>query len=215
MIRKYLKLKIILLIQFFLFVLIFSSCMLWGDIETMREKASQGIDIEIHNIRWETDGNGFIQFSTNDPNYYNWSWWQFYENINNISTFDIELKKISGSNSGYGFVFGASNSNNNQFYYLSILIDGYYGIYKKNNDVWTTIKSYEKSDKLFTGYNVINNLKVIKNVATYTVSINGSEVLQFIDTEINGNRFGYLVEIGSENEESFPNTPVDVRFRQK
>jgi hypothetical protein len=56
---------------------------------------------------------------------------------------------------------------------------------------------------------------VVKNETTFTVYFNGNQVDQFMDTEISGDRLGYWVEIGSEKDESFSNTPVDVRFRQK
>ncbi len=46
-----------------------------------------------------------------------------------------------------------------------------------------------------------------------TVSLNGTEVLSTVYTPIGGTRVGGRVSIGEEADESFPNTPVDVRLR--
>jgi hypothetical protein len=165
---------------------------------------------------WKSDGNGFIQFFSNDPQKYDWANWNFFVNINDQNTYEIECKKMSGAGSyGYGMLFGASDDDLYKYYYLAIFIDGTYIIDKNNGDVVTEIKPLEKSDKLHTGYNVTNVLKVVKNGAEYTVYLNGSQEYQFTDTEISGNRIGYRVRIGPENDESFPDTPVDVRFRQR
>ncbi len=163
-----------------------------------------------------SDGNGLIQYSTNDPKNYALAWWHFFNNINDQDIYEIECKKMSGASGyGYGMLFGASDDDNYKYYYLAISIDGTYSIDKNIGNVLTEIKAPEKSDKLKTGYNVINILKVVKSGAEYTVYLNGSQEYQFTDTEISGNRVGYRVRIGSGYDESFPDTPVDVRFRQR
>jgi len=164
---------------------------------------------------WE-DKDMFTWFSTNDPREYDRAWWNFYENINDRNIYEIECKRMSGDrNSGYGMVFGASNTDNREYYLLEITTQGNYWIGKYSNEKFTTIKAWTGSEKLSTGYNTINTLKVLKNGTNFTVYLNGSQVFQFTDTEINGDRLGYRAGIGSEKDESFPNTPVDVRFRQK
>ena len=65
-----------------------------------------------------------------------------------------------------------------------------------------------------TGYNVVNKLKVTRLGPEFTVFLNGSQVYQFIDWEISGDRLGYVVDVGDQNQEAFPEKPVDVRFRQ-
>ena len=172
----------------------------------------------VSTIWWESDGNGFLKFSSNDPQKYDYASWKFYGNINDTDTYEIECKKLSGAGGyWYGMLFGASDDDAYKYYYLAISIDGSYSISKSINNVddFTDIKAPEKSDKLLTGYNVTNILKVVKNGGEYTVYLNGSQEYQFTDTEISGNKIGYRVRIGSGSEESFPNTPVDVRFRQR
>jgi len=170
-------------------------------------------DDGVSTIKWESDGNGFIQFSTNDPKY-NFIYWILYNNIIESNIYEIECKKMSGaSNWGYGMIFGASDIH--KYYDLGITTQGYYIIGKEVNGKYTKIRDWTKSEKLNTGYNTINTLKVVKNGTTFTVYLNGSQADQFTDTEINGDRLGYWVDVGLEKDESFPNTPVDVRFRQK
>ena len=173
-------------------------------------------NVNASTIIQELDQNEFVRFSTNDPREYDMAWWWLYENGYDKNTYEIDCKKISGAGGyGYGMLFGADGNNVNKFYYLAIFIDGTYSIDKFNDGVYTEIKALEKSDKLHTGYDVTNILKVVKDGTKYTVYLNNSQVYEFTDSEINGNRLGYRVRIGSQNAELFPNTPVDVRFKRK
>ena len=80
---------------------------------------------------WKSDGNGFIQFSSNDPQKYDWTHWDFYGNINDQNTYEIECKKMSGaSNYTYGMLFGASDDEANKYFSLAISVDGTYYIGK-------------------------------------------------------------------------------------
>jgi len=170
-------------------------------------------DLPFSTVYWKSDGNGFIQFSTNDPNVHNFAFTYIFTNNNNQIIFEIECKKNSGNRrKPFGMIFGAQD--NQSFYSLIIDTEGFYSIWKYNNN-YIVIKEWIKSERLNTGYGKSNNLKVIKNSSTFTVYLNDHQVHQFTDSTINGNRIGYYVSIGSEEEESFPNNPVDVRFRQR
>ena len=75
---------------------------------------------------WKSDGNGFIQFSTNAPKY-DFTYWILYNNINESNIYEIECKKMSGaSNYAYGLLFGASNTDMRRYYDLGISTQGYY-----------------------------------------------------------------------------------------
>ena len=167
----------------------------------------------VSTIEWKQDGTGFIQYSTNNPEHYETAWWQLTDNIlGNI--YQIECKKINGSaNMGYGLVFGASNTDSQKLYTLLINMNGYYYVGKEDGKKQTTIKDWTLSEKLNTGYNATNILKVIKNGTAFTVFLNGSQVYQFKDSSIKGDRLGYLVSVGDQNQEQFPARPVDVRFK--
>jgi hypothetical protein len=173
----------------------------------------------ISTINFEPDGNGFYQFYTNDSRYYGYALWSIAAtNINGAAnTYQIECKKISGAgNYPYGMVFGVADNNNRQYYSLTIDTNGYYYIAKLNGDNFTEIKEWTFSNKLHTGYNVINTLKVTKNGITFTIYFNNdsTQIHTFTDSEISGNRVGLTASVGAKTAESFPDRPVDIRFRQ-
>jgi len=171
----------------------------------------------ISTINFEPDGNGFYQFYTNDSQNCGYAFWSVFSNTNGNDTYQIECKKISGANNyPYGMVFGVSDSNSRQLYYLYIDINGYYYVGKLNGSVNTKIIDWTLSSKLHTGYNVMNTLKVVKNGTNFTIYFNDdSTPVTFSDSEISGNRVGFSASVGAKSAESFPDTPVDIRFRQK
>jgi hypothetical protein len=173
------------------------------------------LDLPVSTKKWELISDGYIRFYTNDSTNYNYYFWNWYENKNDSNTYEIECKKMSGNlDSGYGLVFGASDSGVN-YYCLEINANGYYRIWYRYNDTRTLIKTIAFSDKLFTGTDKINNLKVTLEGEVWTVSFNDNQVYQFDKSTVYGSRIGFYVAVGPETDESFPNTPVDVRFRQK
>jgi hypothetical protein len=168
--------------------------------------------------QWESRPDGYTQFYTNDPQYYSYGFWNLYDNSTASNTYEIECRKYSGSrDSLYGMVFGASSSSSYQYYYIGIIDDGYYIIWKKDGEGSGTIdiEKLGPLDNLYSDeYNVI---KVTRSGINYTLFINDSQVCQFtiLATDTFGSRIGYYVSVGSESEEDFPNAPVDVRFKQK
>jgi hypothetical protein len=173
-------------------------------------------DLPVSTELWALRSDGYIRFYTNDSTNYDYYFWNLYENKNAQNTYEIECKKMSGNlASGYGLVFGASDSGVNQYYCLEIYANGYYRIWYRDNDTRKIIKTVGYSDKLFTGTDKINNLKVALEGTAWTISFNGNQVYQLSNLTEYGSRIGFYVAVGSETGESFPNTPVDVRFRQK
>jgi hypothetical protein len=87
---------------------------------------------------------------------------------------------------------------------------------KRIDGAWKALKDWTTSDKLQTGYNKTNSIKVTKSgTKKYTVFLNDAQVDEFEDESITGSRIGYYVTVGTAAREKFPNTPVDVRFKQK
>jgi hypothetical protein len=171
--------------------------------------------LQISTVRWELGADGFTQFYTNDSQDYSRVFWSIYGNDKKDS-FEIECKRISGVQStAYGMVFGVPDSDNSQYYYLLITNNGYYLLGKRTSDEYQTISDWTRSDKLFTGYNKSNILKVSRSGALYTIFLNGNQVYQFTDSSISGSRVGFYAAVSSEANEDFPNSPVDVRFRIK
>jgi hypothetical protein len=164
----------------------------------------------IKTIFWEQGTDGFYQFYTNDSQYFEYGFPCLGNNNSNI--FEIEIKKISGAqNVAYGMIFAAKDSENR--YFVNITVDGYYVIGKVVNRSGTIIRDWTKSYGLRTGYNVLNTIRVTKSGSTFQVSFNGSNEASFTDSSITGIGIGAYAVVGSREDESFPNTPVEVKFR--
>ena len=171
-------------------------------------------DLPISTTQWEMGRDGFYQFSTNDPQYYNYSFLRFLGH--DSDTYEIECKKMSGNpDYAYGLIFGAANNNTDQYFLLWITCNGAYRIVKQNGATATYITDWARSGTVLTGYNRTNTLKVTKSGTSYTVFINNNQIDQFTDSSQFGQRIGFYASAGKEEDESFPNKPVDVRFRIK
>jgi hypothetical protein len=175
-------------------------------------------DLPVSTVEWELGEDGFTQFYTNDPQYYDYSFWSLYNNQGS-TTYEIECKKISGHREyAYGMIFAADNSSLTEFYCVRISANGGYGVWMKNgNAQQTAIKGWTKANELRTGYNTTNRIKVTVSGTEYKVYLNDAEVCQISTTAVVpfGTRIGYYVSVGDDTEESFPNVPVDVRFKRK
>jgi hypothetical protein len=166
----------------------------------------------IKTILWELGADGFYQFYTNDQQYFGYGITCLRNNNSNI--FEIEIKKISGArNVYYGMIFGAVDGKNNYFVYITV--DGSYLIGKCVNDnLFATEPDFTYSPKLRTGYNVSNTIRVTKSGSHFQVSFNGNFIDEFTDSSITGSGIGAIAVVGPSGQESFPNTPVEVKFRQ-
>ena len=108
-------------------------------------------------------------------------------------------------------IFGAKDLENH--YLLQITVDGRYRVRKGVKNEFETIKDWEKSNKLIVGFDKMNFIKVIRSGTVYSLYFNGDQIYQFTDSSIKGDKIGYFVYV--VRDESFPNTPVDVRFKKK
>jgi hypothetical protein len=172
-------------------------------------------DLSIRTIRWQSDGNGFFQFYTNDPQYLGYSFPSYYNVSNTTSaSYSIETKKISGKdNTGYGMIFGVDSNN---YFIVYITVNGRYKISVRTGEKYTTVKDWSSSPDLRIGYSQSNAIRILKSGSRYTVyfkyDINNpvttiTNFTDFTDTYFNGtiNRIGFIA--GVSTEESFPNTP--------
>ena len=168
----------------------------------------------VSTVNWELGQDNFIKFSTNDSKYYQYSFSASYENRNADDIYQAELKKMSGSlNYVYGMMFALQDFDN--YYRVDITTSKFYRILKRSGGADEVLKDFEITDLLYSGLNKINTIKAITSAAGFTVFFNGHEVFNSDDTSIAGEKIGYYASVGKESDEGFPNTPVDLRFRQK
>jgi hypothetical protein len=172
-------------------------------------------DLPISTVDHELGNDGFYQFYTNDPANYGYAYWEIFPNTNNSDIYEIECKKISGKDTyPYGMIFGASDYEN--FYFVNIAIaKGSYQIWKRVDGEYQSIQDWTSSSSVITGYNKLNTIKVEKNGYYYSISINDNEVASLRNISLFGEMVGFYTSIGAEEDEYFPNTPVEVKFRQK
>ena len=178
---------------------------------------SDGTDITT--ILWRDDGNGFYQFSTNDPNDYEFSFWDPL-NVDQtpVDTFDLVVKKESGASTvGYGVVFDYVDGDN--FSRVLITLNGSYSIRRIENDVPSVVTSanFQSSngavDATTGGENRIR-IDLDRTNDTLTLTINGTVLesgLAYVD--LGGSGLGGYAAVGDATLENFPAVPVDVRYR--
>lgn len=169
----------------------------------------------IQSPTWQLDGNGFVQFITNDSLYYQYNFWSTsnltYESP--MSTVTATIKKQSGSpNSGYGIIF--CERDNDNFYLLMIHTGGRYSVTKRVAGATLGIISLTTSANLHTGFGVENEVSVVQTSPyNFTVRFNGTQETTFQDFDFFEGRAGFYVYVSDQTRENFPNTPVDVRFK--
>ncbi|GHV49872.1 hypothetical protein AGMMS49579_02560 [Spirochaetia bacterium] len=188
-------------------------------------------NLPIKTIRFEppTDGNGGAQFYTNDSQYYGYSFTSHFTNGSIVpGTFEVMVNRLSGNSSyGYGMIFGGNSSSGGDYYRLIITTNKGYQVRKRVGGVWTdflpatTGVAWPMAAALNSGLNQNNTLKVVRTTnspATFNIYFNGTLVTSFTDNSpiINtlsaDTKFGLYAGVGVAADESFPNTPVDIRY---
>src|ERR1039457_2453108 len=116
-------------------------------------------------IQWQIDGNGFVQFLTNEVQFYNYGFGKTYTETKELqmTTVTASMVKKSGSlNSGHGIIFCTQDSNN--FYRLLIDATGYYVVESCVGGTYTTIIPWSKAKTaiLNSGVGVLNKISVMQ-----------------------------------------------------
>jgi hypothetical protein len=188
----------------------------------------------IETISWEDDGNGYVQYKTNDEDktgaLLQVTYTTSSDSVTSASSVEVETKKLSGAASGfYGVVFGRQD-NGNQYvlwidydtsrrgFVLGKFHDGEYSsvttyqeasaIHNDDADsIWIHITRgpYDDSDE--HDYDGITIAFKSGNESSYT-----TETRVHSDALPLGAK-GFSAEIASSEAEDFPDTPVDVRFK--
>ncbi len=167
-------------------------------------------------IEWVNDGNGFVQYSTNEPKYYNTIHYlpltgAFEEYP--TTTVTATVKKVTGAgNVGFGIVFCYTDDNNN--YLLLISTEGKYTVAENVGGTYTPLVAWADSAWLNKGLDETNEISVAQGpVGTFTVTFNGHFITDFPDASFTGGTAGPCIGIGAFGDEEFPYIPEDARFK--
>jgi hypothetical protein len=187
------------------------------------DSASTGTAVQT--IAWQTDANGFLQYSTNDTALYGTGNRHTNNTIQSTMTsVEAQVKRVSGSSgTGYGIVFCYQDSGD--FYRIIITETGYYRIDKRvlginyyyTGGIWstTTPSSWPSSSHLITGYDNTNDIRVVSTGSgNFDVYFNGVYETSFNDATFTGGDSGYDASVSDSSREQFPSTPADMRFKQ-
>jgi hypothetical protein len=173
-------------------------------------------------IAWQVDGNGFIQYRTNDTAEYGYG---YYISVSTSSqgipasypggTVTAIVEKMSGSaNYGYGIIFCYQDTNN--YYRFLISENGGFQFDKKVAGTYTILSDWASSSNINQGYGIQNTISVNQTAAgTFAFYINNMTVpvLTCSDSSFNSGYAGYYIAIGPSTSENFPTVAADVRFK--
>ena len=172
-------------------------------------------------IYWEPDGQGYLQFYTNDPAYLETICFyrvpgSYKDPVMNI---DIDVKKVSGNKFvPSGFVYKCSPDYQS---FTGIVFDttGYCSTqFSRFNGEWQGLAWHQEST-LNTGLGEVNNIKIVRHGDPddhwFDFIFNDKSHIALESTKYGPGDCAFVVFIGSSDDEDFPNKPVDVRFRMR
>ena len=181
----------------------------------------------VSTTKWASDGNGNLEFITNDSANYGYGYWETFssENITPATTWSgsvaATLEKVSGGSTvAFGMVF--CYQTNGDFYFVNIAANGGYYVGQDIGGTTSAITTdkgsgWIQSTAIKQGDNVANVISVAFASPTFTVSINGNSVCTF-GTSATTKGYttgtaGFKMSIGTASDESFPGTPEKVLFK--
>jgi hypothetical protein len=192
-------------------LLVLASCMLLMSCGGGGDSSST----PIQTTQWQLDGNGAVQFSTNDAQYYNYSFWNSYAQTYDmpLTTVAATVKKQSGSvNGGYGIIFCYLDNSN--YYRLLIDANAHYSVVAKVGGVYSGILAWATAQHLKSGLGVENVIGVSQlSPGLFAINFNGAQETTFTNPNFSGGRSGFIAGVNVQASENFPNTPEDVRFK--
>ncbi len=171
-------------------------------------------DLPVKTILWDQPGDGDYRFYTNDKQYYDYGFFKYVNGGTGAFTNGTAVvRKVSGlKNIGYGVIF--CYASNNTYYEVLVENYGYYSAWKTVNGTWTSLIPWTGSSEIYQS-GAANTIAIsCDGSATFSITINGSFVDSFHDTDLSADYFGIDAGVGTASEgENFPNHPVEVRGR--
>jgi hypothetical protein len=177
--------------------------------------AAAGANTKIETVEWMPDGEGAVQYKTNDPSKKDRIWWHKLNSAYQatMNTVTAQITKYSGNEAG-GFGINFCIKDNNNFYQLIVSEAGQFCVYKKLDGAYTPIQTWKESEKINQRRGQANTVRVsqseLHSFSVYLNDLNAPE-LTFKDSAFTGGTVAFAV-LTSPHEE-FPAEPVDVRFK--
>ena len=168
--------------------------------------------------RWDTY-DGWRRFYTNDPDYYNYSFYYYYDLTDGLFPIVVETQKISGHDyHAYGVIF--CYQSDSSMYRVWIDTDGWYRISSRDSlgDDAEIVGWTQDTTNINTGYGITNTIEISYIDPDYTLTINGANITSFDKAaggylDLTGGKSGFYASIGDATDEDFPNVPVDIRYK--
>jgi hypothetical protein len=177
----------------------------------------------LETIAWQNDGNGFVQYKTND---FKALGARLYQDVPSSyqsgpgGTVTVNIQKLSGDvTAPYGLLFGYQDSSN--FYRLLVSAEkGSYRIDKKVNGVYTEIRDWRYDSQILWGLQsgtTVQSMSITQPSSTYyTLKFNNSPYVNdsFYDSSLPTSGWaGYYFVVGDSLSENFPLDSEDMRFQ--
>ena len=175
--------------------------------------------VPISTILWEPDGNGFIQFQTNDPANAEQGFVELYDDTNQTPTMtqpvEVTVKKILGYDAaGFGFVFCAIDEDN--YYKVLIHVGRMYrvSVVVAGSEI-IVLKGWTYNSTLNADYEGENTIKVTWDGAKFHLFFNnGAEVTTFpAYPGMTLGKSGFFASVSTVANEYLPAGQVDIRFK--
>ena len=202
-------------------ILFLASC-----ISTKTEWDYSGIPAEQKEMWW-LFGENQVRFWTNDPaNLDRWFWNAAPSIPEKTHVFEVKTKKWSGSrNTGFGMNF-CHDQTSNSYYRMFITLTQWFRIEKYENLKMQSMfpgqdeNGWVRCGEIKSQYNAENTLKVVRKIlngdtAKFDIYINNKLITSFTDTNpiVHNNGMSLAVSVSKEENEKFPDVPVEVLFR--
>ena len=144
----------------------------------------------VSTTKWASDGNGNLEFITNDSSYYNYYFWDKIANAAENSTTNwsspvtATVEKVSGAvGQGFGVVFCAQSSNSD-FYFVYISANGGYYVGQDVSSSLSAIPTsvgtgWVQSPAIKQGDNAVNVVSIALSSSNLSIPAETCHVFRF------------------------------------
>jgi hypothetical protein len=164
---------------------------------------------------WGNDSDGNARFLVDEDSFKGYGWWKPLNIRNGVNPatdpISLTLRQAGGnSNSSYGIHFCYADSLN--YYSMSIISQGYYRLFKRVAGATTMIQDWTANPDLNAGIGSTNSVSISMPAAgTISIRFNGGTAIDFNDSSFTSGNLAIFA--GISNDEDFPTTPLDIRYR--